>query len=346
MTYNATSAITPIFKSVVIMNPSTFLFRGEPVQVAPGPVQPLPGFPSHPLPSLPMVRDLQSMLYSRSYIRNIDDPLPSTTTFTSDPTFVQRLSQGNRSQQRWEAGWNIYAIAPNGVVSVQKGDRQRNIVPGEFLSSLPPGVMPQAGTTVTVLAPRESVNAQPGFYFAYGETLTDSWDDHSLLRFYFHVASETSPELMESLTLNLNRYQVPFRMKALTEPAMYQRSDATVLYVARRYYDITARIVHDLPSAIAGQLREDTPLFTKTLLPGVGMAEDPNTGESFGMHRCRMLAEGIVDAWMNSDQSVEGRMNSVAARFAGSGFRLDLPYLNPGSVDLHEIPTEVDFAYA
>ena len=345
MTYNTNSEIAPILKSVVVLNPSTFLFQGEPVQVTPGAFQPLAGFPAHPLPQTPLVRDLQNLFYTRCYIRRIDDPATSSTTFTSDPAFVNRLSQGNRSQQRWEAGWSIYSIAPNWTASVQKGDRQRNVVPGEFLSSLPPGVMPQAGTTVSVLAPRESVNAQPGFYFAFGETLTDSWDDHSLLRFYFHVPSERAPELLDFMTLNLNRYQVPFRMKALTEPVMYQRSDAAVLYVARRYYDITARIVRDLPAAVAGQLKDSTPLFTKPLQPGVGLAEDPNTGESFGMHRCRMMAEGIVDAWMRGDQSADGRLNAIAARFGGSGFRLDLPYLNPGSVDLHDISQEVDFDY-
>jgi len=46
---------------------------------------------------------------------------------------------------------------------------------------------------------------------------------------FFHATSECVPDLIEYLTLNLNRYQVPFRMKALNEPAMYQRSDAMVL---------------------------------------------------------------------------------------------------------------------
>jgi hypothetical protein len=180
----------------------------------------------------------------------------------------------------------------------------------------------------------------------YGETLSDVWDEHSLVRFYFHATSDGAPALVDYLTATLNRYQVPFRMKALSEPAMYQRSDAMVLYVSRRHYEITARLVLDIPSDIAGQLRSTTPFFTRPLQDGIGIAEDPNTGESFGMHRCRMVAEGIVDAWMQSDQSVEGRLAAIAARFAANGCNLHLPYLSPGSVDLQEIPRSVEFAYA
>jgi hypothetical protein len=59
-----------------------------------------------------------------------------------------------------------------------------------------------------------------------------------------------------------------------------------------------------------------------------------------------MFAEGIVDAWMAGDQSVGTRMNAIAARFAAGGFNFNLPYLSPGSTDLHEVLQKVDFAYA
>lgn len=205
---------------------------------------------------------------------------------------------------------------------------------------------PQPGSVVSVLAPRESFIAQPGFYFMYGETLSDIWDEHALVRFYFHATSDIAPALLDYLTATLNRYQVPFRMKALTEPAGYQRSDAAVLYVSKRHYEITARLVLDIPSDIASQLRPTTPFFSRRVQDGVGLAEDPNTGESFGMHRCRMVAEGIVDAWMRSDQSVEGRLAAITARFAANGCNLNLPHLSPGSADLQEIPRSVEFAYA
>jgi hypothetical protein len=64
------------------------------------------------------------------------------------------------------------------------------------------------------------------------------------------------------------------------------------------------------------------------------------------MHRCRLGAEGILDAGQKSDQSAEGRLRAVAARFAQNAMRLELPYLGPGSVDLPDVPLEMEFAYA
>ena len=339
--------IRPILEAIHVQSPAAFRFGNEAVQVAPS-APSLPGFPGHPLPQMPLIQHLQGMLYARCYMRRLHEgPLAMPEQAPPpDPAFVDRLSKANNSRQRWEGGWNIYAIGANGQLWLQKGDRQRSAVPGEFITSGVPGMPPQQGAAVSLLAHRESTNSQPGFYYIFGETLSDAWDEHALLRLYFHSTAEGAPDLLRYLIASLNRYQVPFRMKALVHPSMYQRADAVVLYTAKRYYTIAARIARDMPQDAAASLGSTTPLFTRELRPGIGMAEDPGNGESFGMHRCRLVAEGIVDAWMAGDQSVEGRLRAIAARFSTSGFRFDLPYLSPGSVDFEEIPQEVQFAYA
>ncbi len=346
MTQTIQEEITPILEAIRVQSPAAFLFRNEVVAVAPEPVQALAGFPNHPLPQVPLIRHLQSTLYTRCYMRRFEEPQPAAQPFAPDPTFIQRLSEANRSVERWENGWSIYALGQNGQVWLQKGDRQRSAVAGEYITSGIPGMPPQIGSVVSVISHRESTNSQPGFYYIYGETLSDAWDEHALLRFYFHAAAESAPDLLHFLIGNLNRYQVPFRMKALVEPSMYQRSDAVVLYTAKRYYDISVRIIRGMPRDVAAGLRPSTPLFTRAVQPGVGTSEDPGNNESFGMHRCRMVAEGIVDAWTAGDQSVEGRLRAIAARFTAAGFQLNQPHLSPGSIDFHEVPTEIDFAYA
>jgi hypothetical protein len=187
---------------------------------------------------------------------------------------------------------------------------------------------------------REANGAQPSWYFAYGDTLSDVWDEFTLLRFYFHCTDRGSHDLMKYLTAQLNRYQVPFRLKAPITPALYDRTDAVVLYVANRYFHITARISLNLPDDVRAGLRESVPLFTKRIASGVGFAEEPNTGESFGMHRCRLVAEGVVDAWLQEDHSVDGRMRAIGMRYASVNLKLGSPYLNPGSKDIFEVPTE------
>lgn len=308
------------------------------------PNQPMPGTPNHPLPEMPLVRELQGLLYQRYYTRS-EEHEPAAP-FVPDPSFAPRLAASNRTQARWEGGWIVYTIGPNGQVWVQKGDRQRSAVAGEFATSGVPGMPVYVGATVSVFSPRESFTAQQGFYYVYGETLSDVWDEHALVRFYFHSNSESAPLLVEYLTSTLNRFFVPFRMKTLIEPSMYQRSDPTVLYVAKRWYNITARIVQDLPRDISSSLRKSVPLFSRYFQDGIGIAEDPNTGESFGMHRCRMVAEGIVDAWIASDQSVEGRLAAIAARFASNRCYFDAPHVGAGSAEFATIPAKVEFAYA
>ena len=79
---------------------------------------------------------------------------------------------------------------------------------------------------------------------------------------------------------------------------------------------------------LAEHLRPDTPLFTKQLAPGLGFAEDPGDGGSFGMHRCRLLAEAI---WR--EPSIDG----IIGAFESNGISIDQPYLNTGSIDQYEL---------
>jgi HopA1 effector protein family len=67
------------------------------------------------------------------------------------------------------------------------------------------------------------------------------------------------------------------------------------------------------------------------------VAVDPGTGESYGTHRCRLAAEGIVDAWHAGSQDVLARLEAVAARFAAAGLDLGRPYLGPGGADLFDV---------
>jgi hypothetical protein len=134
------------------------------------------------------------------------------------------------------------------------------------------------------------------------------------------------------LTAALNRYQTPFQLKTPAEPALYGRTDALVLYVGARYFPIAARIVEGLVSRIS--LEITTPLFAKRLWPGVGAAVDPGSGESFGSHRCRLAAQGIVNAWRrDGSQDTPSRLSAVASCFAAARLNLERPWLGPGMAD-------------
>jgi hypothetical protein len=74
-------------------------------------------------------------------------------------------------------------------------------------------------------------------------------------------------------------------------------------------------------------------LLVKRLAPGVGLAEDPGDGSSFGEHRCRLLAAIVTDPeWSGCDSDAE-REALLTTRLAADGYTLDRIYLDPGSSD-------------
>jgi hypothetical protein len=327
----ADSGLRPVLESLTILSPDLFALGEEPPQEVPAFVAPLPGLSSHPLPADPLVSTLQGVFYTRAYIHDFGSPRPAP--LPADPGFLDRLARANRGRDLWDPGWEVYRTGPGGQLFVSKGDRHRSALPGDYVAAAMPGAIPQIGERVWLCAPRDSRTTQPGFYYLFGETLAGAWDDASLVRFYIHATADGVCGLIESLTGQLNRYLVPYRMKTLADPAHYGRADGTVLYVARGSFQIVARILRALPAPVAAGLRPRVPLFTWRLRLGVGVAEEPNTGESFGMHRCRLTAEAVVEAWKQGRQTLEARLQAVRDRFARDGVRLDRPYLNPGSCD-------------
>jgi hypothetical protein len=341
--------LATILDGIEIQSPHLFRFGDLPVTVQPGPVQPLAAFPQHPLPEIPIVWELQNALYNFSYARPFRSQSwrqPPAAPDAPDLQFLELLARHNQTQSRWDTGWLVYQAMPNGQVFVQKGESQRSAMPGEFVLANMPGSGAQAGSPVSLYVQRDSAAAQLGFYFAFSDTLTDVWDEFSLLRFYFHVSSEGAPALLDYVTKAMNRFRIPFRFKTLAYPGHYDRADAAVLYTAKRYHHLVAHLVGNLPEAVAKNLQETPPLYTYSIRDGVGMAEEPNTGESFGMNRCRMVAEGIYDAWIRGSQSTGDRLNAIAARFFWNGFDLARPHLNGGSIDLPPVPEEVGFDHA
>ena len=263
-------------------------------------------------------------------------PGPGATR-AADSAFGRRLIAANAGREYWDGGWFIHQFGPNGQAFVRKGDRERIAMPGAFIFAGPPGQAPQIGSAVSLRVPHETFDVQPGYYFAFGGTLDELADNLTLVRLYFHCGPEAAVSLVGELTAALNRFQTPFQLKTPTDPALYGRTDALVLYVGARYFPITARIVEGLVSRIP--LEAATPLFTKRLWPGVGAAVDPGSGESFGSHRCRLAAEGIVGAWRrDGSQDTPSRLAAVAASFAAARLDLQHPWLGPGGADLFVTP--------
>jgi HopA1 effector protein family len=271
---------------------------------------------------------LQNWLYQYCFCNSLTVPVVASDAASSGNLLAQ-LSAANTGKDLWDTGWEISAVDGAGRVTAKRYESVRNFWPGEFLTIEGPELPPRAGMHLRVFFPRESSTMQPGFYFAFGNSPEEDFDPLCTVRFYWAVKSSGAVLLTGELTGALNRLRVPFRFKTGIETHSYGRLDAAVLYIHKRFYQIAARLMAPVYGRVRGALMSGVPIFTKPLAPGLGLAEDPGTGESFGMQRCRLLAEAILAA-------VELSLDAVIQQLELAGVRADCPYLSPGSADQYD----------
>lgn len=285
-----------------------------------------------------LINRLRNVLYDKCYVRKLFDVDSGVADAqnNSEQNLSSLFQNANHNKDGWDPGWCIYKTAPDGKLFVQKGERSRMVIAGEYSTYKWPGVAPAPGDMLSVRMFAGSAEVQPSFFFAFGRTLSDQFDECAVVRFYFNIKAAAAVELMRLLTTTLNRYLIPFKFKSLVNPQDYTRADSAVLYVARRYYHVAASIVQDVAAQLGDGLRKGTPMFTQTLVNGIGMADDPAGGESFGMHRCRLVAAAIVAAWQAGSQELEPRLAGIQEQFASFGGTLDAPYLNPQACNIFD----------
>ncbi len=275
---------------------------------------------------------LRDLLYERGYMRPID-AARSPNASNSNGSLLTGLRAANAALPRWQSDWRIYEVHKGAWISAQRDGIGRTFAPGEFVTKEGPGMPLRVGAMVDVYFATESLHMQPGFYFAFSETVADESDYSALLRFYWHLEPAGAPLLLHSISTLLNRFQVPYRFKCLSHPAAYIRADSAVLFVPRRWYQIVARLLSTPRRAISPHLRTGAPLFAKPLADGLAFAEDPGAGQSFGMHRCTALAQTIRDVALRQ-QALS--LTAVEQGLSSRGISPAFPYLNPGSADIYD----------
>ena len=168
-----------------------------------------------------------------------------------------------------------------------------------------------------------SLNVSPGFLMLSGRY--EPRAVRRLHRLYWHVGAENAAALIGHITRLLNAREVPFRLKALADPAFYgRRIDTAILYLDLD--DMNAQhTVRDAAAAVQDLLRREHPAMTLGLRPGLALAYDSGQAVSFGMHRCGLIAEAAIRAV--SERAGHGGLARCAAEvFADAGVPLDAPY--------------------
>ena len=242
--------------------------------------------------------------------------------------FLAALSSANTGTGFWEGGWDVVRHVDGNLV-VRRDGLELWVRPDDCL--LRDATIPPPGSATSLRMPKEFLGASPGYYVASGDQAFQVDGRSALLRLYWNLTVHGAVPFVRSATGALNG-NVPYRLKVLQDPRSFTRCDAGVLYVCQRDCLAAAPAIRHIHKDVARYLKPSTPALTKRLWPGVGFAEDPGADESFGQHRCGLLADGLIRAYEEGAASVDARFAVVAEHFAANGIRLDEPYLNPGSV--------------
>jgi len=280
-----------------------------------------------------LLHQLQSHLYSDFYVRGgAASPNWSSGSGVTDPlAFVNALSCANAGTGCQEPGWSV--VRSNATESVVQRDGLTLFVRPNECSLEEDGGF-ETGSKVRLFLPKELLSASPGYYMALSNQCERSADCR-LVRLYWNLKADGAALFVRAFTNTLNLARVFFRLKVLNDPGAYMRCDAGVIYFRKSDYAKMSAALAEVYPGIAPCLKSAVPMFTRQILAGVGLAEDPGTQESFGQHRCRMLADGMIRAYEQQAKSLDERLRVVESRFGAEGIRMNEPHLNPDSVDTY-----------
>jgi hypothetical protein len=288
-----------------------------------------------------LVDNLQMQLYTDFYCAGAARPQLDDAPITAMPgvsPFAQALSAANQGTAGREPGWTVLRQEGDDVV-VTRGGLSLWVAAADLYT--PDGTAARPGMPAGLLMPNELLRLSPGFYMALGNAEFPGDGSAPIVRLYWNIRSEGAPALVELLTARLNAEQAGFRFKIVNDPAGYRRCDAGVLYTLKDQYDQVIPVVAAVYGLMRDALKPSVPALTRCLAPGLGLAEDPGDPlTSFGMSRCRLLAEAIVQA---ADATAPGpytKQKCAEEQFASAGIDLDRPYLNAGSADGYWFPAE------
>ncbi len=259
--------------------------------------------------------------------------LENNTFLGVDLEFYDRLHKSNSGEGYFDPSWQVLRQEPDGSLAVAKGGLTLHIEGEKHLQQSEQSAA--QGDLVAIRMPRNLV--QNGFYMAVSNAGPDT-HPHTV-RIYFNLSPEGAVAVMGSLTRQLNETTIPFTFKVLYNHSDYGRYDSGVLYFERSNYEVVRQVLRSVYAKERSHFRTEVPLFTKLLAPGLALAEEPDckfaTQESFGMNRCQIVANGLLEARQKGDESTECRMAFIRQHFSLLGIDWQRAYLNANSDDIY-----------
>jgi hypothetical protein len=269
-----------------------------------------------------------------------NENLETNSILDVDWEFYEQLQTHNHGQGYFDPNWEVLTREPDGSMAVTKGGLTLYVEPDCHLK--PSKKSPTVGELVAIWMPKNRL--QKGCYLAVsnvGQEKQGNPDaDLGIGRIYFNFTASGAIACMDGLTEQLNAANIPFTFQVLYNPLGYGRYDSGILYFERQDYPALHKILQAVYRENQSHFQGEIPLFTKFLAPGLGLAEEPTqkfaAQESFGMNRCQIVANALLEAWSKGKNAMEERMRVIDQHFSQHLIDLQRPYLNPSSEDIYQ----------
>ncbi len=269
---------------------------------------------------------------NRSLDKN-DKKKLNNTSFQVDWEFYEGLEKNNQGKGWWNHNYQIIKEETDGSLQVKKKNITITIQREYHLHP------EQRSATVGDIVSVYNLHSRliKDFYMAYGDIVR--YADEPFISIYFNFSSQGALVFMKELTEKLNLKQIPFCFYVLYNPDRYGRYDSGILQIRKNYYNVVRSLLEILYTKNRSEFNHQIPILSKYIAPGIGLAEKPEKEftfqEGFGVNRCTIIAQALVEAHNNGDNSPELRMEYVLKHFANFGIDIECPYLNPNSEDIY-----------
>jgi hypothetical protein len=178
----------------------------------------------------------------------------------------------------------------------------------------------QPGDQIAVRLPSVRPALSPGYWVADGTRALGR--AARIVRLYVHLTtSATALAAWEAVLAMLEERGLAFRAKVTSVPGLLPRRDALVVYADDSDLEAVLAIGRQIGSVT--KVGPEVSVFTDPIAPGVAIAWEPADprpamrGLSFGEHRARAVADGVVRHARSSDGSTVAESVRLALIEAG-----------------------------
>jgi hypothetical protein len=233
---------------------------------------------------------LADWLYRNWYLAS-DQPLAARGAIPPMRGLEAALCEIVDSLSPWSDGWIVLATDADGACLAGKGEARRWAAAGRYAGCDRAGLPPMPGDRIALPEHLAWHDVESGQWAAQSSVPPEG----PLVRVYVNVGPDAIGDAVHRIVEWLVDEDIAFRMKCPVGTDGFARADALVLYLERALWPSCERGVLAWAEELAPLLRSGRPALTQALAPGVGYAEDPGDGRSFGQHRCALLAEAVVN---------------------------------------------------